>query len=421
MSLTYKQRCKQNKLNARKSTGPKTEAGKANSRKNAVKHGMTAKVVAMPQEDPVKIAAREMEWNDYYNPQSPGAQHLVSLCVTSTILTDRITLNHDAKIIKQIIKADECWLNEKSDLLEDLKTLLFDNPAMGYRMLRREAKGCDYLFQRWRFLGRIFHDRGYWSLDECSEVIRLIGVEPSIPGMKTHGDAFKIYYYNNLIPCDDRVQLANQLLNDAIRPHELWNSLTVDTLPEVQWCQKWIVSFMTDRMEELLQRGKMLSETIDAPDRAGAKDRALMLKDEKDARLFLRYNAEARNGFHRAFSELGKALKSDAERAENAEEIAEIEASRNEAEPESDWHPDDPFDPLLSVLKEACGAELDPEMEASRNEADQDEEEDAESELSDLDRQISEAQTEGERRFIQQHRDLMAQSYERSGRQRLVK
>ena len=187
MSLTYKQRCKQNKLNARKSTGPKTEAGKANSRKNAVKHGMTAKVVAMPQEDPVKIAAREMEWNDYYNPQSPGAQHLVHLCVTSTILTDRITLNHDAKIIKQIIKADECWLNEKSDLLEDLKTLLVDNPAMGYRMLRREAKGCDYLFQLAGALARAmywYNPLAWWGFRQLKvELEQACALAPDSPEM----------------------------------------------------------------------------------------------------------------------------------------------------------------------------------------------------------------------------------------------
>ena len=164
----------------------------------------------------------------------------------------------------------------------------------------------------------------------------------------------------------------------------------------------------------------MLSETIDAPDRAVAKDRALMLKDEKDARLFLRYSSEARNGFHRAFSDLTKALKSDKERAENAEENEEIDDSRNEAESVSNWSPEDRFDPLLSVLKEACGAALDPEIEGSRNEADSEEEEDEETELLDLDRQLAEAKTEGERRFIQQHRDLMALSYQRSSRQRLV-
>ena len=137
MKLTKAQRTKQNKLNASKSTGPRSEAGKAISRENALKHGLTAKIVAMPNEDPPKIAARENHWNDYYKPQSPGGQHFVYLCVASTILTDRVTSAHDAAIASQVRDAEEVWLNEKSELLEDLKTLLLDNPTLGCHMLRR--------------------------------------------------------------------------------------------------------------------------------------------------------------------------------------------------------------------------------------------------------------------------------------------
>lgn len=41
-----------NKLNAQKSTGPKTAAGKAVSRRNAITHGLSAKAVILDGEDP---------------------------------------------------------------------------------------------------------------------------------------------------------------------------------------------------------------------------------------------------------------------------------------------------------------------------------------------------------------------------------
>ena len=420
MKLTKAQRSTQNKINAANSTGPRSEAGKAESRKNAVKHGLTSKIVAMPNEDPAKIAARQDHWNDYYNPQSPGAQHLVYLCVASTILTDRVTTNHDAKIAAQVLEAEECWLNEKTDLLEDLKTLLLSNPALGCRMLRREATGCEYLVTRWRFLGKMFQMRGFWSKQECEEALRLIGVVATPSEVKASTDAFKLHYYNHLIGCEDQTGIAKILLTDSILPDELRETYTLANIPDLRCCEKWITIFVTEQLEVLVQRGKMLYETIDAPDRAGAKDRALILKDEKDARLFLRYNTEARNGFHRAFRDLEKALESDREMAENGEEYAEIEGSRNEADYTHYWNPEDRHDPLLSVLKEACGAALDPESEDSRNEAELDEIIDAEAELADLDRLIREAKTEDERRFIQGHRDLMAASFAISRRQPLV-
>ncbi len=75
---------------------------------------------------------------------------------------------------------------------------------------------------------------------------------------------------------------------------------------------------------------------------------------------------------------------------------------------------------MFAVLKEACGAALDPEMAASRNEADLVEEEVEESQLAALDRQIAEAKTEVERQYIQYHRDMMAETYKPSFRQQFV-
>jgi hypothetical protein len=41
-----------NRLNAKRSTGPRTPAGKANVSVNAVKHGLTAREIVLPNEDP---------------------------------------------------------------------------------------------------------------------------------------------------------------------------------------------------------------------------------------------------------------------------------------------------------------------------------------------------------------------------------
>ena len=40
-----------NRNNALRSTGPKTEAGKRRSRRNAVRHGVTAEIVVVAPED----------------------------------------------------------------------------------------------------------------------------------------------------------------------------------------------------------------------------------------------------------------------------------------------------------------------------------------------------------------------------------
>src|SRR5713101_3769219 len=48
--MTTKLQLQANRLNAQKSTGPKTEEGSANSKMNALKHGLTAKQVTLLDE-----------------------------------------------------------------------------------------------------------------------------------------------------------------------------------------------------------------------------------------------------------------------------------------------------------------------------------------------------------------------------------
>ena len=52
-----------NRRNAQKSTGPKTDEGKDRVRRNAVKHGMTARTImpVLPQEDPKELEDRTQQ------------------------------------------------------------------------------------------------------------------------------------------------------------------------------------------------------------------------------------------------------------------------------------------------------------------------------------------------------------------------
>ncbi len=102
MALTSKERSTINRQNAANSTGPRSDAGKAASRRNAIKHGLRAEALALPNEDVAVVAARNESWNDYYKPQSPAAQHLVNQCVQATLLADRCHQFHHAALSKQI-------------------------------------------------------------------------------------------------------------------------------------------------------------------------------------------------------------------------------------------------------------------------------------------------------------------------------
>ena len=58
--------------NGRKSKGHISDDGKTISRRNALKHGLRAEALALPNEDATVVAARNQSWNEYYDPQKEG-------------------------------------------------------------------------------------------------------------------------------------------------------------------------------------------------------------------------------------------------------------------------------------------------------------------------------------------------------------
>jgi hypothetical protein len=67
-----------NRQNAQHSTGPRTESGKRRSRRNAIRHGLTAETVIDTLEDAAHYKAFERAIKSDYSPQTAIEDHLVS-------------------------------------------------------------------------------------------------------------------------------------------------------------------------------------------------------------------------------------------------------------------------------------------------------------------------------------------------------
>jgi hypothetical protein len=68
-----------NRRNAQRSTGPRTEAGKARVRLNPYKHGARAKVLppVLPHEDPKELDESIRRWCDDLKPANAAERELV--------------------------------------------------------------------------------------------------------------------------------------------------------------------------------------------------------------------------------------------------------------------------------------------------------------------------------------------------------
>ena len=72
-----------NRLNALHSTGPRSDAGKAVSRFNALKFGVDARSLVIPGEDPAVLEALTLEYYDFFQPATREQSFLVDFLIAT--------------------------------------------------------------------------------------------------------------------------------------------------------------------------------------------------------------------------------------------------------------------------------------------------------------------------------------------------
>ena len=79
-----------NRINAQKSTGPRTPEGKAKSRRNGLLHGLTAKTCMLDGEDPAALLGIHDELSEKYVPQDTEEDFLVERMAKARCRYNRI-------------------------------------------------------------------------------------------------------------------------------------------------------------------------------------------------------------------------------------------------------------------------------------------------------------------------------------------
>ena len=305
MTLTTEQRREINRRNARKSTGPRTAAGKARSRCNALKHGIRADVLPMPEPEPGVVAARAKAWHDYYRPASPEATRAVDDCVRATLQSDRCRALHDAALDRQVRAATAEWDGVQEAEHARLIALLETDPPRALRGLRRTAPGAAYLLSRWQRLADVLATEGHWPAADLAEALRLRGPgveEDRLLRWRTPGSrpartgGARPPRSSGPTPClrsGAAVSSARGAVPTA-RPRDLLGDVAAD------------------EGARLAAEAARLHDEVAVPDRAGAAEPAMILQDDREASRFLRYLADTRSAFLRAFRDLDALLDRDA-------------------------------------------------------------------------------------------------------------
>jgi hypothetical protein len=307
MSLTAEQRAEQNRQNARKSTGPKTAERKARTRENAFKHGLRADVLPIPGEDPEVIAARAEAWNEYYQPQSPAAQHLVNECARATVQSDRVAEFQAASLAWQQGEARNHWLDQREKEVKTQVVRLRKNPAYARDQLLATAAGCRWLITRWEALQRTLQEQARWSNREANDAARMLG------GVSVSEDAWLTRFSAAALGGVSHANALQRLYEPGRQPPTLRHSFSPDKPPSLREAREWLDATVAAELARLRERLAELRQSEELPALAEAIALSYVPRETSLARLHLRYQSEARNAFHRAYKSLLTTLDRDAE------------------------------------------------------------------------------------------------------------
>ena len=184
-----------NRRNAQKSTGPKTDEGKARVRRNAFKHGMTARTImpVLPQEDPKELEDRTQQAITAMKPRNPLELDLVCRAVRLSGEIDRAERVGTAHLAHRVRMAARSGPDTVS--AEELKqgsrprqqavfsgrdraglpgSTADDYPAVIVRRLEESAEGCRWMLARWAELLNVLDRKAAWR---DPEIIRFVGLQ----------------------------------------------------------------------------------------------------------------------------------------------------------------------------------------------------------------------------------------------------
>jgi hypothetical protein len=164
-----------NRQNALKSTGPRTDEGKEVSRRNALKHGLTA-VEVVPDEDMDVVERRVAAYRERLQPEDLDEEVMARQMAVDSVIGERCGKVMCSLIVRHAQRAEACWDLDRRAEAEELAAKLARDPARVCHALRATRHGCELLAERWEGLGRVLEHNGGWNDAQNALALDLLGI-----------------------------------------------------------------------------------------------------------------------------------------------------------------------------------------------------------------------------------------------------
>ena len=143
------QRIAANQANSQKSSGPKTQAGKAASSRNSLKHGLTGAGLALPDEDKAELDAAFQRHFDEMKPTTQAGLALVFKIALCTLRLDRFAVAENAVLSQRVIDAGFAFDDAQVARRNEAKAKLQEDPETQLNILSRFQSGVHWVIEAW--------------------------------------------------------------------------------------------------------------------------------------------------------------------------------------------------------------------------------------------------------------------------------
>jgi hypothetical protein len=286
--------------NGTKSHGPITDAGKARSSANALKHGLcSANLRNLPPDVRAEVLAEVELLCRSHKPQNHSEQRLVEIAALSAVRFLRLETAERAIAQSRVRKARRAWSEERQAdvrrLLESLRKSS-DNAEESRRALVATTHGCRALARLLRAEARRLElpgtrlDRGL-PLRACG-----LPYEPLHPDDL---DGRLLTFWRAVYAMEDSSGTA--LSKNRTDP-ALWMRLTQGA-PTLDEARADVIAFLYEQSEALMIRSRNIWRSVDRAERREATDRA-MFDASPEAKLLARYMNDAARTHRQSISAL---------------------------------------------------------------------------------------------------------------------
>ena len=160
---TSEARIRANRINASKSTGPKSELGKDRSKRNALQHGLTARVLRTDEEVEALGEAAEKPPGEFTQQGPLGLDWIAGEIQLLKYRIARSEAIEDRLRERVALRASICWDDDKRLEAETIGSAIRKRPADVARKLEEIPQGCLWMIERWAMLARAFDRDGHWD------------------------------------------------------------------------------------------------------------------------------------------------------------------------------------------------------------------------------------------------------------------